>query len=210
MLVFIDESGDAGLKLDAGSSEHFVVSLIVFRDLKEAQLVDALIEQLRGRLQLPAKIEFKFNKLAHEHRLSFLEEVAARDFFYLSIVVNKRQLYGRGFQFKESFYKYACRLVCENARPYLEEARVVIDGSGSREFKRQLAVYLKKQINDPAAPQRYIKKVKMEDSQTNNLLQLADMVCGAVARSYKTEKANREIYRRIISQRELHVQFWPK
>jgi hypothetical protein len=32
MLCFIDESGDPGLKLGAGSSPHFVVALVVFND----------------------------------------------------------------------------------------------------------------------------------------------------------------------------------
>ena len=32
MLVYVDESGDAGLKISQGSSPYFVVALIVFDD----------------------------------------------------------------------------------------------------------------------------------------------------------------------------------
>lgn len=210
MLVFIDESGDSGLKLDSGSSEQFVVSLVIFHDYDEADKVDRIIEALKRDTCRSPFFEFKFNEVARKHKRRFLGEIATFDFYYLSIVINKRHLYGEGMKKKESFYKYACRLVFENAKSNLEEAIVVIDGSGSKEFKRGLAAYLKKQINSKQSPCRHIKKVKMEDSKSNNLLQLADMICGAVARSFKKDKTDSEDYRRIIKRREKYVQLWPK
>ena len=36
MLVFVDESGDAGMKLGAGSSDYFVVTAVLFEDHDEA------------------------------------------------------------------------------------------------------------------------------------------------------------------------------
>ena len=40
MLVLIDESGDAGLKIEQGSSRYFFVTLVVFNDLREAAKAD--------------------------------------------------------------------------------------------------------------------------------------------------------------------------
>ncbi len=37
MLVFIDDSGDAGFKLGKGSSEFFVISAVIFDDNLEAE-----------------------------------------------------------------------------------------------------------------------------------------------------------------------------
>ncbi|MFM8982406.1 MAG: DUF3800 domain-containing protein, partial [Spartobacteria bacterium] len=79
--------------------------------------------------------------------------------------------------------QYTCSLVFENAKPHLSDATVVIDGSGSREFRMQLDTYLRRRINDKDASIRHIRKVKVQDSHRNNLLQLAEMVCGSVARS---------------------------
>jgi hypothetical protein len=98
--------------------------------------------------------------------------------------------------------------VFENAKPYLDRATVVIDGSGSREFRRQLGSYLRKRVNDQQES-RYLGKVKIQDSQKNNLVQMADMVCGAVARSY-SGKDDAPAYRRLVAHREVYVQFWPK
>jgi hypothetical protein len=208
MLVFIDESGDPGLKLNAGSSDYFIVTLVAFEDNEEALAADQRIEALKGELGFRHEFEFKFNKLKGDFREAFLSAVAGFGWFYFSIVINKRKLTGPGFRFKESFYKYTCGLVFENAKPHLDQATVVIDGSGSREFRRQLGSYLRKRVNEPAGS-RFIRKVKVQDSLKNNLVQLADTVCGAVARSY-TQKEDAQRYRRLIAHREIYVQFWPK
>lgn len=36
MLVFLDESGDPGLKLKQGSSQYFIVTIVIFEDKDEA------------------------------------------------------------------------------------------------------------------------------------------------------------------------------
>lgn len=209
MLVFIDESGDPGLKLESGSTDYFIVTLVAFEENEEALATDQRIQLLKRELNFPPEFEFHFNEVKGAYRETFLTAVAGFSWFYFSIVINKRKLTGAGFKFKESFYKYACGLVFENAKPYLDNATVVIDGSGSREFRRELGTYLRKRINDKKGDSRFIGKIKLQDSQSNNLLQLADMVCGAVARSY-SQKDDAKTYRRLIAHREIYVQFWPK
>lgn len=210
MLVFVDESGDPGLKLDRGSSQYFIVALMLFEDPKDAEDLDLRIDLLRKELGFGPKSEFRFNSLRRDYREKFLEAISPYSFFYFGIVINKRRLFGKGFQYKSSFYKYICSLVFENAKPYLNEATVVIDGSGSKDFRRQLQKYLKDRINQEKGHSRYIKKVKVQDSNRNNLLQAADMIAGAIARSYRRDKKDSRIYRNIIRHRENFVQFWPK
>ena len=65
----------------------------------------------------------------------------------------------------------------------LSGARVKIDGSGDREFKRELASYLRKQLSAGK-----IKSVKFTESHRDNLIQLADMTTGAIARSYRKDE----------------------
>jgi hypothetical protein len=50
-------------------------------------------------------------------------------------VINKKNLFGPGLQFPDSFYKYAVNLVFQNAKPYLSDATILIDGSGDRKFQ---------------------------------------------------------------------------
>lgn len=204
MLVFVDESGDAGLKLKGGSSKYFVIALIVFEENEEAEALDKRIDLFKRELRLGPTSEVKFNGCNKDTRKQFLLAVLPYNFFYLAIIINKQRLYGEGFKFKESFYKYASSLVFQNAKPYLHKATVVIDISGSKDFRRQLGGYLRRKINGG-----YIKKIKLQDSACNNLLQLADMVAGSILRSLSGKPDARE-YRGIIRPRELHVQVWPK
>ena len=209
MLVFVDESGDPGLKLEQGSSRYFVVALVIFDDDDEAQAADDRITLLRREIRLDPRFEFRFNKCRKDFREQFLKAVRPYQFFYYGIVINKdpNKLWGEGFKYKNSFYKYTCGLVFQSAKAFLDDATVIIDGSGSKDFRRELEQYLKRRINDPG--QRYIRKVKVQSSSRNNLLQLADMVAGAINRSLGT-KSDAQIYRQIISHREMYVQVWPK
>lgn len=207
MLIFIDESGDPGMK--QGSSPFFVVTLVAFEDHDDALSCDFHIQELKKQFCFSFHFEFHFNKLSRHFRELFFKSVISHNFFYFSIVINKQKLFGAGFEHPDSFYKYACGLVFENAKPYLKDAVVVIDGSGSRQFREGLSNYLRKRINNKNNAGALIKKVKLQDSKKNNLLQLADMICGAVARSF-SDKTDSKLYRSIVSHREIYVQFWPR
>jgi len=209
MLVFVDESGDAGMKLEAGSSPFFVVTAVLFEDHEEADGCDRRIDEIRRQLGLKSHKEFHFADDTPAIREHFLREVSSYEFFYFSVVLNKRKLWGPGFQYKSPFYKYAVNLVFQNMKPHLSDATVVIDRCGDRDFRKQLAPYLRKKIKQGKNRPSMIKKVRSERSHKNNLVQLADMVCGAVARSYRSNRKDRQVYRRIIRHRELRVQTWP-
>lgn len=208
MLMFIDESGDAGLKVDCGSSRYFIVALVAFEDHDEALAANERIDLLRREMGLPDRFEFHFNKLKPALRKQFLTVVAPFDFFYWGIVIDKAELIRRGLQFKESFYQYACGMVFENAKPRLGNTIVVVDGSGSKDFRKQLKTYLARRLKDDTG-KCVIKNVKLQDSRKNDLLQLADMIVGAIARSH-SGKADAREYRKLIAHREIYVQFWPK
>ena len=209
MLVFIDESGDPGLKIESGSSRFFTIGLVLFEDREEATACDQRIELLKRELGWDTKSEFHFKKNSDRVRTAFLAAVSPYNFFYYGIVINKdpKKLFGDGFKNKDSFYKYACGLIFQNAKDKLRDAIVVVDKSGSLDFRNQLATYLRRKVN---ADQRLIRSVKMQRSEGNNLLQLADYVAGVINRSISNERKNADEFRRLIAPRELYVQIWPK
>ncbi|MFH0988029.1 MAG: hypothetical protein V1763_01520 [Parcubacteria group bacterium] len=162
---------------------------------------------MKKELGLPENFGFHFKRNSDRARRSFLTAIAPYSFFYYGIVINKdpKKLWGEGFRNKESFYKYACGLVFENAKEKLVKATVVIDESGNFDFKCQLAKYLWRKTERGA-----IAKVKMQCSTRNNLLQLADYVASVIARSVQNRKKWADEYRKIIAHREISVQVWPK
>lgn len=208
MLIFIDESGDTGRKLDEGSSRYFVVSLLVFEDNEEANNCDQRINLLRKELKLSDNFEFHFKENSNKIRESFLMSINPYQFIYFAVVIDKspEKLWGEGFKTKESFYKYACQMVFTNAKPHLDNAIVVLDKSGSPAFRSSLMRYLNTKIN---GDRRVIKKLKQQRSGSNNLLQLADYISGIINRKFQDKKSWQNFYR-YISAKEIWVQKWPK
>jgi hypothetical protein len=82
---------------------------------------------------------------------------------------------------------------------------LIDDRNGSHEFRRNLERNLKARTTG-ANGAACVRKVTMEASHSNNLLQVADMICGALNRSFT---ANDERFRRLIRQPEKFVTEWP-
>jgi len=208
MLIFIDESGDPGLRIEAGSSKYFVVALVAFEDHEEALAADDRISLLRKEQRFPENFEFHFNKVKPVYRRMFLDAVGRYKFFYCGIVIDKTKLTKRGFQFQDSLYKYACALLLERSKPRLSNASVVLDECGTKNLGHELRSYLVRHLKDESG-KHFIRDVRTQNSTKNNLLQLADMVVGALARSYSGKKDSGD-YRSLIAHREINVHFWPK
>jgi hypothetical protein len=206
MLVFIDESGDPGMKQKPGSSPLFVITAVMFREDYPALVCDRRIAALKATLRLHGRFEFHFQSCSDRFRRLFFEAVADCDFLYHSIVLDKARVVGEEFQEKDSFFRHTTGLAFEQL--HLQGARIIIDRYGSKEFRGRLAKHLKKKMNERGADV-LIKNIRMERSSSNNLLQLADMVCGAVARSFDESKLNRDDFRSMIAHRKLRVDVWP-
>ena len=184
MLVLIDESGDAGFKLARGSTPHFVVAMVIFDGFKEAERASAIIEAARVSLRI--KPEFKFNKCSAQVKDGFFEAVASCKFSVRALVVDKSKIYSENLRDnKDRFYNFFVKTLLQHDNNALAGARVKIDGSGDREFKRELAAYLKRESEAGK-----IASVKFSESHRDNLIQLADMVAGAIARSYREGDRN--------------------
>ena len=181
LLVLIDESGDAGFKIAKGSTSHFIVAMVIFRDFKEAERASIAIAEARSRLRI--KSEFKFNKSSHPVRDAFFEALAPFHFGVRAVVVHKSRIYNDNLrENKDLFYSYFVKLLLKHDDDALQNAKVKIDGSGDREFKRELERYLKQQVQAGK-----IVSVKFSESHRDNLIQLADMAAGAIARSYRDD-----------------------
>jgi hypothetical protein len=205
MLAFIDESGDAGMKLQSGSSPYFCILAAIFKDDFSADACDRAIDQLRRELGKPSDYEFHFSHCPTSIRHSFLRCVAQEQFSYHAFVIDKARLFSERFKNGSEIYEFAVSIVCDNASEILENAKVVIDKNGNREFLRRLQSTLKSRLNGDG--QKVVRKVIMQDSRSNNLVQLADMGCGAVAHSITTGNHK---FRDVIRKAERRVQCWPK
>jgi len=60
MLVFVDKAGDTGFKLSEGSSQFFVITLVIFDQDDDAVACDQRIALLRRELGFAGNFEFHF------------------------------------------------------------------------------------------------------------------------------------------------------
>lgn len=185
VLVLIDESGDPGFRTARGSTSHFVMAMVIFNDLKEAENTSLKINDLKDQLRV--RPEFKFTKSANPVRDSFFNEIRGFRFSVRAIVVDKARVQSPHLRMvTDSFYNFFLQLLLKHDGGSTQGASIKLDGSGNAKFRKQMATYLRRQLRDGQ-----IAKFKFVDSKRDNLIQLADMCAGAILRAYRDD-ARRE------------------
>jgi len=180
MLIFIDESGDPGFKVS--SSPCLVMTMVMFDNYEEADKTRSLIEELGKRFRV--KPEFRFTNCSAQNRTVFFDGIRGCKFRVRSIVMQKDKLHSHFLRNKPAyFYNFTLRqLLTHNG---LTGAKIRIDGNAKKEFLKAAKSYLRQQT-----PVGMIDNVKFLDSKAEPLIQLADMITGAIARLYNRPDAS--------------------
>jgi hypothetical protein len=213
MLIFIDESGDCGMK-SKESALNFTLAAVLFKTLEGAHACEDAICQLRRRMGLSADFWFHFTHLSDKMRKDFFNAVAPFDFLYVVSTLGKRRLTDERWKGKRFFYDEACRRLAEaleapmrscyasGGKPTQGEA--FISATDEAVYIRLMQDHLQRLKADNGRP--FLKKAKPKKSKTSSLLQLADMVCGAVACQ---QNHGRGEFRKMIRAKEGKVVVWP-
>lgn len=205
MLVFIDDSGDAGFKIDKGSSKHFVIACVIFDDNLDAEETALRIKRLRRSLKWRDEHEFKFNKTTKQIRLAFLNEVKDCKFRIRAIIADKSIIRSpelRGS--KHKFYNYMIKEVLSKSAGSIKNGRIRLDGHEDRAYKKAATTYFRQHANPKGG---VIKDMKFVNSKNDSLIQLADMVAGSIFRTTQKSKTDRDVYLKVIQKRVEDI--WP-
>ncbi|MFN3816263.1 DUF3800 domain-containing protein [Brevundimonas sp.] len=195
MLVYIDESGDAGFRLEQGSSPVFVAAMVLFADADDAAFTRRLIEGSAARRQ--HRGEFKFSKSRDIVRDQFFRAVAAAPFRLRAIVVEKSIIHSAYLRTdKDSFYEFFVKQMLRHDNDRLMNAKIIIDGSGDREFRQKLSTAIRRKVREGA-----VRDCRFSDSRNDPLIQLADMCAGAIARSFREDRQDRNRWRGMLGPR---------
>lgn len=195
MLVFVDESGDQGF--GPKSSPFLVFAMVIFKNGKDAKAVDAAIAALKNngiRRQ-----EFKFRGSTKNIKDSFFRAISNRNFDVRAVVIEKQKFLQLMQNAPASFSKsqliyYVGLHELISSYPF-NKAKIMVD----KKADRKLLMFMKAHMDllNQSRP-NMIVEYSMKDSATDNLIQLADMVVGAIARSYYPSKPNRNRWRRKL------------
>lgn len=207
MQVFVDESGCTGFKFGAGSTNFFALAAVLFRTEADAEEARRGMAAVRSQLGWPEHREFKFNKCDEASRFVFLRALRGMNFTYYAFVLNKPALAETALRKRHQVYTKTVQWVFENAIHELQDATVVFDARCEHRFYQYLEAYLKRMVR---ARQRdgAIAAVRAQDSRSDDLLQVADMVAGSLARYY-SDRPDSRYYISPIKKRGASVRFWP-
>jgi Protein of unknown function (DUF3800) len=178
MLVFIDESGCSGFRFPQGSDPVFALAMVIFAGNQDAARTEFVVRLLHSKLG--HRPEFKFSKCRDSVRDGFFAAVSGQPFSIRAIVVNKGTLgSARLCDDDDAFYAFFIRQLLKFGDDLLSNAKIRIDGSGNREFRRDLSRYVRGGLRGK------VGDLRMTDSARDPLIQLADMCVGAIARAYR-------------------------
>ena len=197
MLVLIDESGCPGFKFTRGSDPVFGIGMVMLTSGQNAAATERAISELR--LELRHKTEFKFSKSSAHVRDRFFQSVANCPFTVRAMLVRKEVLHSAHLRNDtSSFYNFFVKSLMAHDDGSLNAARVRIDGSGSRDFQRALNSYLRRMLGNK------LKEVKMSNSESDPLMQPADMCIGAITRAER-DRADPDRRKRMLKPRIANV-----
>lgn len=213
MPTFIDESGDSGV--GEKCSPHFRLAAVWFESIEQVVACTKEIARIRSEvLRVSPSFEFKFSSLKPEHRVAFFETVS-RHPFYFALSSIKKSLLPKEVLTPATIYTRAIGgltrqlqdyyLIAEACKETALNERVVFDETTDLLFVTQLRTgfYSLKSARKPGAT--LIKSVKSGKSHAESMIQLVDMVCGAVSRSLDGDIE----YYKLIASREIGVSHMP-
>lgn len=181
MLTFTfagDEAGDVSLDFEKGASRYFVPVLI------STQAPDALRERLvilREELSVSKRHEFKFHRMTDANlRQRVFSTLARADFQAWGLIVDKTRL-PKIFDNTPGIKRYThfiTELLSVIPADLQKDATLILDEFGSTP---DLRIELRRAMAERHVPKLF-KRVIVRPSNRESLIQIADLMAGAVLR----------------------------
>ncbi|GMO63913.1 MAG: DUF3800 domain-containing protein [Rickettsiales bacterium] len=187
MYLFIDESGDPGFVNSL--TKYFVISAVIV-EKENIEQISKKINEIKNYFNIPKTAEIKFSKSNDRLKEHFYNIIKDTNFTTKSIIVKKDSIFSDYLKTKnEKFYNLMLKMLIDNIK-LAENTSIVIDGKSNIIMKAKLKKYINK---------NNIKKIEFNNSKSNNLLQLADMIASALGYYYnKQDKSNFDKWKNLI------------
>ncbi|MCX6029189.1 MAG: DUF3800 domain-containing protein [Chloroflexi bacterium] len=174
-----DEAGDASFSFDEGASTHFVLALIA---TAQPDVLREALARLREQRGLLADYEFKYHRLSSAAlRHAVIETLQAMDFVVYALTVDKTTLpvYLRTLDAHSFYALLAAELIAQVPLSEREGAILLLD-----EFDpRGRALLALKRALKRRGMRRGFRKMLNVRSRSEPLVQIADLVAGAILRA---------------------------
>jgi len=207
VIAFADEFGNNSFDFESQGS-HFIVASVII-NLEEADTVNSQLEEIRKKFFQTGEI--KSNKVAgnHKRRILILEALQNVKFSIYSVVVNKEKLFGEGFKYKQSFYKYLNGILYKELYRTFPQLELKVDEHGGNDFMLSFKKYVETNHirNLFEGSDFHIRK-----SHSELGVQLADFIAGTLGYIFdKNKKSNfSNQFRELLSNKLISLNHFPK
>jgi hypothetical protein len=173
-----DEAGDVSLSFEKGASRYFVP---VFISTQTPEILRDNLAALRNELGLGETYEFKFHKMTDTSaRQQVFSTLARIDFHAWGLIVDKTRL-PKIFENTKGLTRYThfiTELLSLIPAEFQKDATLILDEFGSTP---DLRTELRRAMIERHMP-RLFKRVIVRPSNRESLIQIADLLAGAVMR----------------------------
>jgi hypothetical protein len=207
ILAFADEYGNNSFDFDNQGTHFIVASIILSSDNKEQCETQA--EEIRKRHFQTGEIKSSKVGSNDTRRITVLNDLAALNFQIYAVIVDKRQLFGEGFKYKKSFYKFLNGLVYNELFKTFPKLHITVDEHGGNDFMIGFKKYVQKQH----IPDLFFgSEFRFEGSPNSVLIQVADFIAGTLGRCYDELKksARHKEFLEILKPKITSLNFFPQ
>lgn len=218
MFIYLDESGT----LTESDSKYFIVGSFTVGDPRRISKAFRKWQKSKfpKRLKGQAEVKFTNTSLDDKLRLKTLQFLANQDIRLFYTFLRKRNIpkeYMKKGKVHDTGLLYV-EIVASTLELYMPhtdlELRVIRD---QRTLKGVNVGMLEEILTTrllPKLPAKVLFRTQAVDSTSNVNVQIADWICGALARYYEGKKMGDELYgilkRNIIQEKELFSEKWTK
>lgn len=135
-------------------------------------------------MKVPAGFEFEFSKTKKSYRVEFLKSVRLFKFYCLSTVIDKklldRSLYKKS---KMKFYDFIISEFIQTNKKYFRKSTIHFDKMIDPLIHKSFNSWIRRLLKDDCG--KNVINIKHDRSQSNNLIQLADMIAGTLFHKFE-------------------------
>ncbi|MBM7692477.1 hypothetical protein JOC77_001907 [Peribacillus deserti] len=210
LYAFIDEFGNYGFDFEKKDvSTHFIIAAILV-EVSNKEMLEQKIEIIRRKYFQTGEMKSSKIKNSHRRRIQILSEIKELPFQLYAYVIDKTKIRETGgLGYKKSFFKYLNNLLYKDLYKTFEELQLVADEHGSKEFMQEFKTYVKRK----SIPDLFnFSTFGFNDSKSDILLQLADLLAGTIAKGYDKQQLTDEYksFHSILKNRIIRINYWPK
>jgi regulator of PEP synthase PpsR (kinase-PPPase family) len=182
--IIIDDSGDPGV--DGSSTSHFIVAAVIILSETERQKLIASVDQYRHDLGWKETHEFKFNSTKKEIVENLISNIQRHNISAFAMVLDKTKIpVTPDIIDSNSLYYYVIKELLLKLN--LKNPHITIDGIGGKRYMQKIRSYLRQNLKASGIEKC---EIKFADSKKDSLIQVADIIAGSVARSFRADKTD--------------------